>query len=129
MKDVEVVIENLANSVFDNVANVEEGIESLAAMHNYTHRRTLISFFEKKTLLVWRNISNPILGILYENYLQVYKMFKEEILDAKQDMHNENCVFPTLMPYFAGRAHMINMKKNRLEILKKVIKILIDSNY
>ncbi|XP_023311334.1 dynein heavy chain 2, axonemal [Anoplophora glabripennis] len=101
MKDVEVVIENLANSVFDNVANVEEGIESLAAMHNYTQRRTLISFFEKKTLLV-------------------YKMFKEEVLDAKQDLQNESDVFPTLMPYFAGRAHMISMKKNRLEILKKM---------
>lgn len=52
MKDIEVVIENLGNSVFDNVANVEEGIESLAAMYNYTHRKTLTSFFEKKTLLV-----------------------------------------------------------------------------
>lgn len=50
-------------------------------------------------------------------------MFKEEVLDAKQDIQNESDVFPTLMPYFAGRAHMINMKKNRLEILKKVIKI------
>ncbi|KAJ8920059.1 hypothetical protein NQ315_011713 [Exocentrus adspersus] len=101
MKDIEVVVENLANSVFDNVANLEEGIESLAAMHNYTQRRTLISFFEKKTLLV-------------------YKMFKEEILDAKQDIQNDSEVYPTSMPYFGGRAHMINMKKNHLEILKKM---------
>ncbi|CAG9819075.1 unnamed protein product [Phaedon cochleariae] len=101
MKDIEVVIENLTNAVFVNVANLEEAIESLAAMHNYTNRRTLVSLFEAKTL-------------------QVYKMFREEILQAKQDMQVEAEVYPSLMPYFAGRAHMIDMKKHRLQMLKKM---------
>lgn len=50
-------------------------------------------------------------------------MFREEILDAKQDMQVEVEMYPTLMPYFAGRAHMINMKKNRLQILKQVMSL------
>lgn len=57
MKDIETVIENLTNAVFDEIANVEEGIESLAAMYNYSKRKTLFSLFDGKTLLVntyWR---------------------------------------------------------------------------
>ncbi|KAG5894356.1 hypothetical protein JTB14_031917 [Gonioctena quinquepunctata] len=101
MKDVEVVVENLTNAVFDSIANIEEGIESLAALHNYTKRKTLLSLFEGKTLLV-------------------FKMFRQTILQAKQDMQTEVEVYPTLMPYFAGRAHMINMKKNMLQTLKQM---------
>lgn len=52
MKDIEVVMENLTNAVFDEVANVEEGIESLAAMFNYSKRKTLYSLFEGKTVFV-----------------------------------------------------------------------------
>lgn len=52
MKDIETVIENLTNAVFDEIANVEEGIESLAAMYNYSKRKTLFSLFDGKTLLV-----------------------------------------------------------------------------
>nr|CAI5834494.1 unnamed protein product [Callosobruchus analis] len=101
MKDIETVVENLTNAVFDIVANVEEGIESLAALHNYTRRKTLVTLFDGKTLAV-------------------YRMFREEILDAKQDMQVEAEMYPTLMPYFAGRAHMANMKKNRLLLLKQM---------
>ncbi|KAJ8936979.1 hypothetical protein NQ318_015643 [Aromia moschata] len=79
MKEIEVVVENLTNAVFDNVANVEEGIESLAAMYNYTKRKTLVSLFDAKTLLV-------------------YKMFSNEILTAKQDIQNEAELYPALTP-------------------------------
>ncbi|XP_060528447.1 dynein axonemal heavy chain 2 isoform X3 [Cylas formicarius] len=99
MKDVEVVVENLTNAVFDEIANVEEGVESLAALHNYTKRKTLFTLFEGKTL-------------------QVYKMFRQEILDAKWDMQAEKETYPAVLPYFAGRAQMLRMKKNRLGILK-----------
>ncbi|XP_030749874.1 dynein heavy chain 2, axonemal [Sitophilus oryzae] len=101
MKDVEVVVENLTNMVFDEIANVEEGIESLAAMYNYSKRKTLYSLFDGKTLLV-------------------YKMFREEILDIKQDIQLEAEMYPTMLPYYSGRAQMLKMKKHRLSILKKL---------
>lgn len=52
MKDIEVVLENLTNAVFDNVANMEEGIEALASLYNYQKRKTLVTLFDSKTLEV-----------------------------------------------------------------------------
>ncbi|XP_066137784.1 dynein axonemal heavy chain 2 [Euwallacea fornicatus] len=101
MKDIEVVVENLTNAVFDEIANVEEGIESLAALYNYTKRATLLPLFDRKTL-------------------QVYKMFQNEILDTKQDIQIEVEMYPTTLPYYAGRAQMLKMKKQRLVLLKKM---------
>lgn len=54
MKDIEVVLENLTNAVFDNVANLEDGIEALAAFYNYQKRKTLSSLFDSKTLEVYQ---------------------------------------------------------------------------
>lgn len=48
-------------------------------------------------------------------------MFRQEILDTKVDMQQQAELYPSLMPYFAGRAHMLEMKKNRLKILKKLM--------
>ncbi|XP_044753245.1 dynein axonemal heavy chain 2 [Coccinella septempunctata] len=101
MKDIEVVMENLTNAVFDEVANVEEGIESLAAMFNYSKRKTLYSLFEGKTLYV-------------------YQMFRQEIQDIKQDLIDEGDQHPSRLPFYAGRAMIARMKKNRLVLIKKL---------
>lgn len=70
MKDIEVVVENLTNAVFDNISNLEEGIESLAALHNYTKRKTLVSLFEAKTLEV-RTVLFFLLPIIINNLTHV----------------------------------------------------------
>ncbi|RZC39323.1 DHC N1 domain containing protein, partial [Asbolus verrucosus] len=100
MKDIEVVIENLTNAVFEEVANVEEGIESLAALFNYSKRESLKQLFDNKTQFV-------------------YEMFKDEIHDCKQDLTNQE-LYPARLPFFAGKAMVANMKKNRLNIIKKL---------
>lgn len=56
MKDIEVVLENLTNAVFENVANMEEGIEALAALYNFQKRKTMTSLFESKTQEVCKAI-------------------------------------------------------------------------
>lgn len=56
IKDIEVVLENLTNAVFENVGNLEEGIEALAAFYNYQKRKTLTSLLDSKTLEVFNNI-------------------------------------------------------------------------
>ncbi|CAG9772859.1 unnamed protein product [Ceutorhynchus assimilis] len=101
MKELEVIVENLTNAVFDEIANVEEGIESLAALYNYSKRKSLYSLFEAKTLIV-------------------YKMFRDEVLETKQDCQTESELYPTTLPYHSGRATMLKMKKHRLIILKKM---------
>lgn len=45
-------------------------------------------------------------------------MFRKEVLDAKVDIQEQIEQYPSLMPHFAGRAHIIKMKKNRLQSLK-----------
>jgi hypothetical protein len=100
MKDIEVVIENLTNALFEEVANVEEGIESLAALYNYSKRESLKPLFDGKTQFV-------------------YEMFKEEIHECKRDLTNQE-QYPARLPYYAGRAMIANMKKNRLVIIRKV---------
>lgn len=100
MKDIEVVIENLTNAVFEEIANLEEGIESLAAFHNYSKRDSLKALFDNKTVFV-------------------YEMFKQSIYECKDDLNKEE-EYPVRLPYFAGRAMVAKMKKNRLNILKKV---------
>nr|XP_015838947.1 PREDICTED: dynein heavy chain 2, axonemal [Tribolium castaneum] len=99
MKDIEVVIENLTNAVFEEVANVEEGIESLAALYNYSKRESLKALFDGKTLFV-------------------YEMFKEEIHGVKKEL-TESEMYPARLPYYAGRAMIANMKKNRLVLIRK----------
>lgn len=47
-------------------------------------------------------------------------MFRAEILDTKQDTQAECEMYPTLMPYYSGRAQLLKMKKHRLILLKKV---------
>lgn len=47
-------------------------------------------------------------------------MFREEILDTKQDTQTEADMYPTTLPYYSGRAQMLKMKKHRLIQLKKV---------
>lgn len=52
MKNIETVIENIVNTVFDQIPNMEDGVQALAAMYHYSHRETLKSLFERKTLFV-----------------------------------------------------------------------------
>lgn len=101
MKSIEIVVENVVNSVFDQIPNMEEAVEALAAFYNYSRRETLRPLFERKTL-------------------HVYRMFREEIQDCKQDFIKSGDEHPSYMPEYSGRATMALLKKNRLLILKKV---------
>lgn len=49
MKDIEIVIENLVNAIFSEIHTVDEGVEALAALYNYSKRSTLKNLFDRKT--------------------------------------------------------------------------------
>ncbi|KAK4876213.1 hypothetical protein RN001_012635 [Aquatica leii] len=101
MKDIETVIENLVNTIFSEVVNVEEGVEALASLYNYSTRKSLKNLFDRKTYFV-------------------YSLFLEEIRDCKEDLVKEKEEYPSIFPYYAGRAMVASLKKNRLEMLKKI---------
>lgn len=49
MKDIEIVIENLVNDVFNQITTMDEGVEALASFYNYSLRPTLKTLFDRKT--------------------------------------------------------------------------------
>lgn len=49
MKDIEVVIENLVNAVFDQISTLDDGVEALGALYNYAQKESLKTLFDRKT--------------------------------------------------------------------------------
>jgi hypothetical protein len=52
MKDIEVILENLMMSVFEQVVNVEEGVHALQAFYHYSKRDALRPLYDKKIVAV-----------------------------------------------------------------------------
>ncbi|KAI5642765.1 dynein-1-beta heavy chain, flagellar inner arm I1 complex [Phthorimaea operculella] len=102
IKDIEIIIENLVDSVFEDVNHVEEAVVALYSLNNYSKRKNLKRIFKRKTAEVWA-------------------MFSEEVQDAKKDMVVTRGQYPADLPSFAGRAIVLRMRKNRLMYLKKVM--------
>ncbi|KAF5308522.1 hypothetical protein FQR65_LT06187 [Abscondita terminalis] len=102
MKEIETVIENLVNAIFSEVVTVDEGVEALASLYNYSTRKTLNTLFDQKTSTV-------------------YLLFLDEIQDCKEDLVKDKEEYPSIYPYYAGRAMVLSLKKNKLELSKKVI--------
>ncbi|KAJ4429794.1 hypothetical protein ANN_21998 [Periplaneta americana] len=102
MKDIEVILENLMTSVFDQVANVEEGVYALQAFYHYAKRDALHTVYDRKTV-------------------DVYKMFDEEIRNIKEDMVKEKNTYPEGLSPFSGQALIISLKKRRLMKLMNIL--------
>jgi hypothetical protein len=52
MKDIEIILENLVISVFEQVANLEEGVHALQAFYYYSKRNALRPLYDQKTVAV-----------------------------------------------------------------------------
>ncbi|KAL4719865.1 hypothetical protein ACJJTC_002863 [Scirpophaga incertulas] len=102
IKDIETIIENLIESVFEGVNHVEEAVIALYSLHNYSKRKNLRRIFKKKTAEVWL-------------------MFSDEVQEAKKDMVSTRSQHPADLPSFSGRAVVLRMRKNRLLYLKKIM--------
>ncbi|XP_063358685.1 dynein axonemal heavy chain 2 isoform X1 [Cydia amplana] len=102
VKDVEIIIENLVETVFEGVNQLEEAVVALFSLNNYSRRKSLRRIFKRKTAEVW-------------------SMFSDEVQEAKKDMVATRSQHPSELPSFAGRAAVLRMRKNRLVYLKKVM--------
>ncbi|CAG4949533.1 unnamed protein product [Colias eurytheme] len=102
IKDIEIIIENLVETVFEGVNHVEEAVVALYSLHNYSKRKSLRRIFKRKTAEVWA-------------------MFSDEVQEAKKDMVSARGQYPSDLPSFSGRAVVLRMRKNRLAYLKKVM--------
>lgn len=52
VRDIEIIVDNLVAAAFENVKNVEEGIDVLWATYQYAKRPNLKNLFQKKTFQV-----------------------------------------------------------------------------
>jgi hypothetical protein len=52
MKDIEMILQNLMISVFEQVANLEEGVHGLQAFYYYSRRDALHPLYDQKTIAV-----------------------------------------------------------------------------
>nr|CAD7455962.1 unnamed protein product [Timema tahoe] len=101
-KELEVVIENLMDSVFEIVQHAEEGLHALQAFYHYSKRSAVRKMFDKKTVYV-------------------YKLFEDDLQATKKELVDEKEQYPASLPYYAGRALMARLKKRRLERLMKML--------
>ncbi|XP_068632350.1 dynein axonemal heavy chain 2 [Battus philenor] len=102
IKDIEIIIENLVESVFEGVNHVEEAVVALYSLHTYSKRQNLKRIFKRKTAQVWA-------------------MFSDEVQDTKKDMVANRGQYPSDLPSFAGRAVVLRMRRNKLAYLKNVM--------
>lgn len=52
MKDIEVILRNLMVSVFEQVENLEEGVQALQAFYHYSKRDALRPLYDQKIAAV-----------------------------------------------------------------------------
>ncbi|XP_013149055.1 PREDICTED: dynein heavy chain 2, axonemal [Papilio polytes] len=103
IKDIEIIIENLVESVFEGVNHVEEAVVALYSLHNYSRRQNLKRIFKRKTAEVWA-------------------MFSDAVQETKKDMVSTRGQYPSDLPPFAGKAVVLKTRKNRLIYLKNVMR-------
>ncbi|CAL7938030.1 unnamed protein product [Xylocopa violacea] len=102
MKDLEVIIENLAASVFVGLNNAQEGVENLQGFYTYMSRENLMPLFDAKTIDIW-------------------KLFSDNIQRTKQEVLDEREEYPSMTPYYAGRALNLRLKGARLQSTREVL--------
>ncbi|XP_043487243.1 dynein-1-beta heavy chain, flagellar inner arm I1 complex-like isoform X1 [Polistes fuscatus] len=102
VRELEIIIENLVATVFVVMNNVQEGIENLRGFYNYMNREKLQELFNNKTMEVW-------------------KMFNDDIQQAKQDVLDKKEEYSSMTSYYSGRALALEQKANSLQATKKMM--------
>ncbi|KAI4504209.1 hypothetical protein M0802_000680 [Mischocyttarus mexicanus] len=102
VRELEIIIENLVATVFVVMNNVQEGIDNLYGFYNYMNRKELQELFNNKTMEIW-------------------KMFDDDIQNAKQDVLDVKEEYSSMMPYYSGRALALQQKANSLQTTKKMM--------
>ncbi|XP_046962283.1 dynein axonemal heavy chain 2 [Vanessa cardui] len=102
IKDIEIIIENLVETVFEGVNHVEEAVVALYSLHNYSKRKNLRRIFKRKTAEVWA-------------------MFSDEVQAAKKETVSSRGARAGVLPDAAGRAALLRARTHSLRYLKKVM--------
>ncbi|XP_068978772.1 dynein axonemal heavy chain 2 [Bombus flavifrons] len=102
IKDLEVIIENLVTSIFARLNSVQEAVEDFQSFYTYMNREKLKALFDAKTIEIW-------------------KLFSEDIQRTKQEILDEKEEYPSMTPYYAGRALNLRLKGARLQSTREAL--------
>lgn len=99
IRSLEEVVENLFANVFFSIDNVEEALDALTALYNFSRRK---------------NLQNEYLNRVNE----MWKMLEDEIVDTNKGISKSSQERPSYMPQVAGKSCILNIRLKKLERLK-----------
>lgn len=103
LRELEEIVENLMSNVFLNVSNVEEHLEALYALINFSYRKNIRVAFIRRTHDLW-------------------KKFTDEIVHNNREAISLDDNKLTLLPSVSGRVLLLRSKLDRLKRLMKQLK-------
>lgn len=101
IRSLEEVVQNLLVNVFLNINNVEEALDVLTTLHNFSKRKSLQGEYVHKVEEMWT-------------------MFEMEVLSANKDVTRLNKEYMGCLPQFSGKTMILNIKMKKCERLKNL---------
>lgn len=102
IRSLEEVVQNLLVNVFININNVEEALDVLTAMHNFSKRKSLQGEYVQKVEEMW-------------------SMFEQELISANKDITRLDKEHLDCLPPYAGKSMVLNIKMKKVERLKDLL--------
>lgn len=103
IRSLEEVVQNLLVNVFININNVEEALDVLTTMHNFSKRKSLQGEYIHKVEEMWT-------------------MFELEVLSANKDITRlDKEYMGGCLPQFSGKSMILHIKMKKCERLKDLL--------
>ncbi|XP_077278026.1 uncharacterized protein LOC143906094 isoform X2 [Temnothorax americanus] len=82
--ELESMVKNLIDRIFEEIKNVEEGIEAIYALQRFKHRESLRTILSRKWVQVWQVFGKEIescstIMILHETYYTPFQRYSEDV--------------------------------------------------
>lgn len=84
--ELECMVKNLIDRIFEEINNVEEGIEAIYALQRFKHRGSLRDILSRKWVQVWEIFSKEIescndnMILEYETYYTPFQCYSEDVI-------------------------------------------------
>lgn len=102
IRSLEEVVENLLVNVFLNIDNIEEALDVLTAMFNFSKRKNLQAEYLRRVDAMW-------------------KMFEDEIITTNKEISRSDKEHLTCLPSYAGKSTIIYIRMKKCERLKDLL--------
>lgn len=102
IRSLEEVVQNLLVNVFININNVEEALDVLTTMHNFSKRKSLQPEYINKVEEMWA-------------------MFEQEIVLVNKDITRLEKEHSEILPQYAGKSMILNIKMKKCERLRDML--------